>query len=143
MTKKDKYDGYLFVRIHPYNPVRGYLTRRYHDGEFLYREDCGWKKVTKSKGKELAKILTNPSNPLSAPVFGVYTFEEARDIEIAENYEKDPRKLVEDAAAETVGSAGDLTTADLRRPPDTYNEPKPKRTVKGKKRRLRRRKPAK
>lgn len=77
----------LLVRIHPRDKRRGFNAERYKLSGSKYGTfdvSRGWYTVDYATAKKLEKVLNNPNDPSSKPVFQVCTFAEAKAVEAAQ-----------------------------------------------------------
>lgn len=75
------------ARIHPLNPATGHTLRRYSvsgSNYPIFEIDKGWYEVSNAMADRLKKILTNPRNPYSPPVFQIMTHEQAAALDEVE-----------------------------------------------------------
>jgi len=134
----------MFARLKPFNPKRGYKVRRYSVFGIRFDHDKGWYKVDPNVAEYLKTVHCDNNDPDSPMAFDVCTEGEARElveaerkaalkrgeiqspIDTAADMRLDSRSDREAAAtrrakAEQVGAidpqGGDLTTADLPKPP--------------------------
>ena len=80
----------MLARIHPRDAGRGYLARNVllsGSGYPKFEVTRGWYQVDKGIVPRLRKLLNNPNDPRSAPIFQVCTKSEAIAIEEAEKEE--------------------------------------------------------
>lgn len=96
-----KYPNHTFVRVYPYDPTSGHTTKRCSFRQKLYREERGWYKVSNSLAQELGKVKANPYSKGPTPfIFQVCSFEEAWAIQRDEDWDKDPRRRLEEAVSD-------------------------------------------
>ncbi len=70
------------IRLKPYNPRKGYVTRRYHVRGTLFREDRGWYECKDPEFADYLEKLHQRSGDEDSPLlFDVCTREEAQAIE--------------------------------------------------------------
>ncbi len=81
----------LYVRVKPYNPKKGHLTRRHFDGTYGHKflEGKGWYEVSAEEGRHLRRTLQNAYDPDSPEVFDVCTLAQARELEAEERIKKE------------------------------------------------------
>lgn len=106
----------LLVRLKPYDPMRGFVLRRYSYRGIRFLEERGWYRVEKEVGAHLRGVQqqARPHSPLA---FDVCTEEEAREIQAKEQAEANPRCHATDMLALTParvedGSPGRTATTD-------------------------------
>jgi hypothetical protein len=118
-----------FVRLKPFNPAKGHLTRRHWCHGLTFHESRGWYRVTKEVADRLRAETQNPTNPNAPMLFDVCAESEAKEMERREKLQERQRRTVEealpivDAATGAMEPGFDLTTtdlpaADLPPPPD-------------------------
>ena len=80
-------EAFRYVRIRSYNPRKGFVVRRFHDGENLFEggESPRWSKVTAARAEALAKRVQDGSDPeCTTLLFEVATDEQRQAIDMDE-----------------------------------------------------------
>jgi hypothetical protein len=102
------------IRLKPHNPRKGYVTKRYHVGGILFREDRGWYRTEdQALIDRLSRLRQRSEDPDSPPLFDIVSAEEAKEIE-----EREGRTAGRASSAtpnEVASRRATVTTADAIR----------------------------
>lgn len=86
-----------YVRIHPFDPRRGFKVKRYIVLGVRFEADKGWYEVPDDYIPELKSCVQDVSAPVPVPVFQVATKEEAMETARKEYEEQNPERKIEEA----------------------------------------------
>jgi len=87
----------MFIRIHPFNPQRGFKVRRFVYRGQRFEEERGWYRVTDEFAEEVRDLRQDAYNPDSKPVFQVADADEAKKLSVKDYEEANPTVKIQQA----------------------------------------------
>ena len=93
-----------FVRVHPYDPARGFKVKQFVFGGQRFLAERGWYEVSDALAAKLALEKQNRYNEDSKPVFQIATEQEAKTLSVKDLEEENPEISIQRAldGAQTV-----------------------------------------
>lgn len=87
----------IFVRLKPYDPVRGQVLQRFSYKGICFYASRGWYTPPETVADYLRTVRQRHDDPHSPLAFDVCTEEEARAIDTKETQEEQPKRPVDNA----------------------------------------------
>jgi len=118
----------MFIRIHPFNPKRGFKIKRFNYRGQKFESERGWYQVEDDFAEEVRDLKQNPYEEDSKPVFEVADEDGAKALSLVDHENVNPEVKI----AQAVAGAQTVKPEKLDPEPPAATKRKAKKEKKGK-----------